>query len=211
MLAFSRQRGDTMIEVLFAITIFSMVAVIGLTIMNQGAASAQRSLEITLVRQEIDAQAEALRMIYDEAITEKSTSGYGGSGVATSRWQEILDRRVAAATSFSSMVTADGTRCRLPSEITGAFVVNARTGAVDSAPAGWAAQPSIYARILYQDPAEGNGIRFAEGIWIEAVNGSAAPGIPGYTDFHIRACWSTVGQNMPSTIGTIVRLYEPNL
>ncbi len=206
------QRGDTMIEVLFAITIFSIVAVGGLTIMNKGAASAQRSLEITLVRQEMDAQAEALRMMYDEAIAEKSTSGYNGSGPATTRWQAILDKRVASATAFSDMVSTNGVNCRLPSEITGAFVVNARTGVIDEAPVGWNAQPSIYARIIYQDPSDGSAIRFAEGIWIEAIRGtSVIPGVPEYTDFHIRACWSTVGQSRPVTLGTIVRLHEPSL
>lgn len=212
MLKFRRQRGDTMIEVLFAITIFSMVAVGGLTIMNQGAASAQRSLEITLARQEIDAQAEALRMMYDEAIAEKSTSGYGGSGAATTRWQAVLNKRVASVTPFSEMTDSDGVRCRLPSEITGAFVVNARTGVIDEAPIGFAAQPSIYSRIVYQSPSDGDAIRFAEGIWIEAEQGgSSVAGVPGYTDFHIRACWSTIGQSTPVTIGTIVRLHEPSL
>lgn len=211
MLIFRRERGDTMIEVLFAITIFSMVAVGGLTIMNQGAASAQRSLEITLVRQEMDAQAEALRMMYDEAIAEKSTSGYGGTGTATTRWQQVLDKRVASATPLSEMVNEDGIRCRLPAEISDAFVVNARTGVIDDAPTGFAVQPSVYSRVLYQDSSEGSGIRFAEGIWIEAEQGASVAGVPGYTDFHIRACWSTIGQSTPVTLGTIVRLHEPSL
>ena len=212
MLVSRQSRGDTMVEVLFAITIFSMVAVAGLTIMNQGTASAQRALEITLVRQEMNAQAEALRMMYDEAIAEKSTSGYSGGGAATSKWQEVLDSSVASATPFSDMVEEDGVRCKLPSTITGAFVVNARTGLIEKAPAGWSVQPSIYARVLYQDSADGDAIRFAEGIWIEAEQGvSSIVGVPGYTDFHIRACWSTVGQSRPVTLGTIVRLHEPSL
>src|SRR5674476_81397 len=56
-------RGDTLVEVLFATAVFSLVAVGCLSIMNQGAATAQRALEITLVRNEIDAQAETLRFL----------------------------------------------------------------------------------------------------------------------------------------------------
>jgi prepilin-type N-terminal cleavage/methylation domain-containing protein len=70
MLAFGRfsQKGDTLIEVLFAVTVFSLVAVGSLSIMNQGTTVAQRSLETTLVRQEIDAQAETLRFVHDSYI-----------------------------------------------------------------------------------------------------------------------------------------------
>src|ERR1035437_7179154 len=63
-----RQRGDTLIEVLFAVSVFSLVAIGGLTIMNQGSNTTQRALEITLVRQQIDAQAEGLRFLHDAYI-----------------------------------------------------------------------------------------------------------------------------------------------
>ena len=57
-------RGDTIIEVLLGITIFSMVAVGAMAVMNRGAAIAQQSLEITLARQQVDVQAEMLRYIF---------------------------------------------------------------------------------------------------------------------------------------------------
>ena len=63
MLGRQKNRGDTIIEVLFAITVFSLVVVSSLSIMNQGSATAQRTLEISLVRQQIDAQAETLRFL----------------------------------------------------------------------------------------------------------------------------------------------------
>ena len=46
-------RGDTIVEVVFAVTIFSMVTVGAISIMNKGVAIAQQSLEITLVRQNV--------------------------------------------------------------------------------------------------------------------------------------------------------------
>ena len=57
----SLQRGDTIIEVLLAFSIFSLLSVGAMTVMGQGTNASQRALEITLVRQQIDAQAEALR------------------------------------------------------------------------------------------------------------------------------------------------------
>ena len=43
-------RGDTIVEVLLGVTIFSMVAVITLETMNRGMAISQYALETTLVR-----------------------------------------------------------------------------------------------------------------------------------------------------------------
>ena len=40
-----RNRGDTIIEVLLAVTIFSLVAIGSMVLMNRGVAMAQQSLE----------------------------------------------------------------------------------------------------------------------------------------------------------------------
>ena len=71
----SSQRGDTLIEVMFAFAIFALVAVGSLTIMNQGIAAAQRSLEITLVRAQMDAQAEAIRYIHQAYVAAYQKGG----------------------------------------------------------------------------------------------------------------------------------------
>lgn len=204
------QRGDTMIEVLVAVAVFSVVAVAGLAIMNHGAASAQRALEVGLVRNEIDAQAEALRMLYDDAVAARSMIGGGGdvSGQdAISRWEAVLAKRKASATDYHAMVQDDGISCVSPSQDQ-AFVIDPVTGALIEPPSGWSEAP-LYSRVLRSD----SGNISVEGLWIEAVgrNATIRDGVtlPGYTDFHIRACWSSVGQSVPVTTGTIVRLYEP--
>ena len=56
----------------------------------------------------------------------------------------------------------------------------------------------------------------AEGIFIIAVrdktqNASSASSIPEFFDFHIRACWTGPNQDNPTTIGTTVRLYNPEI
>lgn len=212
-------KGDTMIEVLLSVTIFSIVAVTGLTIMNQGSAAAQRSLEITLVRNEMEAQATALRYMYDEALAQKSSAGYNPTSVsdpstAAGRWQEVLNLRKASATPFGDMVTS-GTTCFRPNPAsTNAFVINPRTARLypQQGHTGSWRDAQVFSRIRFLDSSSRLTIEGVEGIWIEGVRQSYNPadtGVPGYTDFHIRACWGTVGQMRPATLGTIVRLYEP--
>lgn len=191
------QRGDTIIEVLFATTIFSMVAIGGLSIMNQGTAMAQRALEIGLVRQQIDAQADALRYLNQAYIAD-----FGQNGPATERWNEIIfDNRVAEAVPFDTIVS--GGKCTLPIAAQKPFALNIKK--LDSDPLlTLSSQPPTYAKVRYDTP-----VPLAEGIWIQAVRSTAAPGLTGFYDFHIRACWESPGQVVPITLGTIVRLYEP--
>ena len=78
-------KGDTLVEVMFAVGIFGLVAVGAIGIMNKGLYDAQKALEITMARQEIDAQAEALRFIHNAYITEKQTT----SKIYTKVWQAL--------------------------------------------------------------------------------------------------------------------------
>ena len=87
MLCTKNKRGDTLIEVILAVGIFSMVAVAVLAVMNGGASSAQLSLEATLAREEVDTQAEALRFIHSSYIAEKISGE--AEGPYTKLWQRI--------------------------------------------------------------------------------------------------------------------------
>ena len=84
------KRGDTLIEVILAVGIFSMVAVAVLAVMNGGASSAQLSLEATLAREEVDTQAEALRFIHSSYIAEKISGET--EGLYTKLWQKVTGR-----------------------------------------------------------------------------------------------------------------------
>ena len=63
------RRGDTIIEVTFCFVVFILVSAISVSMMNRSYAKIQNSLQITTVRNEIDAQAEALRFIHDSYIS----------------------------------------------------------------------------------------------------------------------------------------------
>ena len=194
-----RQRGDTIIEVLFATTIFSMVAVGTLSIMNQGTAMAQRALEINLVREQVDAQADALRFL-----NHAYAADYGKNGTATTRWNEvILPNAVAQAAPFDSIVRDDNT-CSLPLPAQKPFALDIEKLNTANPTVPLTAVAGTYAKVRYDVP-----IPTSEGLWVQAVRSPVIEGQTGYYDFHIRACWQSPGESRPITIGTIVRLYEP--
>src|SRR3989338_357897 len=202
-----RESGDTIVEVLFAVTIFSLVAVSGLSIMNQGLGMAQRSLEIGLVRQQIDMQADALRYLNNAYVSD-----YGKRGAPTEMWQQtIAAHAVNKAQDYSAMINDE--KCQLPST-SGAVTIVGSDGSpfvldiskLSSSPgAAVTGDAATYAQVLTLD----EGVAVGEGLWIQAVKSPSSEDRPGFYDFHIRACWRSPGQVMPLTLGTIVRLYEP--
>lgn len=209
-LAKKMQTGDTLIEVLFAITIFAMVAVGSLAIMNQGTAAAQHSLEITLVRQQIDAQAEAIRYIHQAYVEAFQSNGVVPATGTAAEWVKITNKTVGKGADGASVFgQTAGAVC--PTTVPGQrpFVINARTATlwssapIMSVPAGASLPP--FSQVIYNNDSS---IKQAYGLWIEAVPSSGGNG-PGFVDFHIRACWESSGSEAPMTLGTIVRLYEP--
>lgn len=68
------KRGDTILEVTFAISVFSLVSVLSLQLMDRDVAIIQGALESEMARNEIDAQAEALRFIQNSYASERELS-----------------------------------------------------------------------------------------------------------------------------------------
>jgi type II secretory pathway pseudopilin PulG len=204
----SSNHGDTMIEVLFAITIFSLVAVGGLAIMNQGTATSERALEITLVRQEVDAQAETLRFLNSSFVAVYRPNASFASTTPAGQWQIMEDSIIGTAAVSASDFGAVGNTCPTPPN--GSFILNTREAKFISPSEGRVGPARTFSQVTYDG---GSQVIAAEGIWIEAIRSATVLGNnqsnAGYVDFHIRACWDSPGQDMPVTIGTIVRLYEP--
>ncbi len=203
------EAGDTIVEVLFAVAVFAMVAVGSMSIMNQGTATAERSLEVTLVRQQIDAQAEAIRYIHEAYVAAFQNNGAAPTGTAA-EWIKMTDKTTGKGADGASAFgqTASGL---CPTTVPGQrpFVLNARTATVSgavpimAAPTGSSLPP--FPQVIYNSDSS---IKQAYGLWVEAVPSTTANG-PGFVDFHIRACWDSPGSSAPVTLGTIVRLYEP--
>jgi type II secretory pathway pseudopilin PulG len=202
-----RQAGDTLVEVLFAVTVFSLVVVGSLSLMNQGTAASTRSLQITLVRQEIDSQAEALRFL-NSSYAAAYYKGYNpdtsdaASNPAEEYFKALTVIRAAGASSVSKF-GGDGVTCQTPPARS--FILNGRLGTYQPYDASKISPADTFSQVVY---AGDNSITTAKGIWIEAVRSTPANGA-SYTDFHIRACWYPPGTGQSMNLGTIVRLYEP--
>lgn len=204
------QRGDTLIEVLFAVTVFSMIVVGALSLMNQGTSASRRALETTIARQAIDGQAETLRFLHESYVAEyQSGSTYNMGDAATSpgeQYAAIIDNAKAFPKLTASVLNAEGAACPATAP-SGSFVVDptvARalidTSAIERA--------QVYPELVYDNAGVLSGSR---GLWIEAIRPTGTTGVTnaGVIDFHIRACWQALGATVPVTMGTIVRLYEP--
>lgn len=200
------ERGDTIIEVVFAIVIFSFVAISSIAIMNQGIATGERALEVTLVRQQINAQAEALRFIHEaRVVTPGSSYATTWANLSTLQSKDSSAYGQSEASPYGvsegKCVVPNGSRFR-------PFIMNARTVQI------WSKAPTITSTVSGQRPYPqvvyntDSSISNAYGMWIESVPSGAGAEKP-FVDFHIRACWDAPGSAVPMTVGTIVRLYDP--
>ena len=188
-------RGDTLVEVLLGVTIFSLVAVIALETMNRGMAIAQYSLETTLVRQQIDAQAEMLRYAHD---------------MKNDTWKKLVDNN-----SVSVSVVNDNE---------GNLGVEKCPDDFSTKEFALAATPSLASKIsILNNPGDykaaetyarvDSDTKKTYGISVRLVKPSTTTGSRDSNkyDAYIKACWMPVGSKMPATIGTIVRLYDSGL
>lgn len=204
-----KAQGDTIIEVIFAIVIFSFIAISSLAIMNQGIATGEKALEITLVRQQVNAQAEALRYIHAASVaspgSDEATTWSNVSHVPSEEYPDAIGQERA------SDYGVDGGQCVVPTEGQyQPFIVNAKTAQI------WSGVPSVspdandtyppYSQVVYNSDAS---IAAAYGMWVESVPSDGDVDEKQFVDFHIRACWPAPGSAVPMTIGTIVRLYDP--
>lgn len=188
-------RGDTLVEVLLGVTIFSLVAVIALETMNRGMAIAQYSLETTLVRQQVDAQAEMLRYAHD---------------MKNDTWKKLVDNNSVSVSAVNSNEGNLGAE-KCPDDFSTKEFALAATPSLASKisilnnPGDYKAAET-YARV-------DSDTKKTHGISVRLVKPSTATGSRDSNkyDAYIKACWMPVGSKMPATIGTIVRLYDSGL
>ena len=255
--------GDTLIEVMFAVGIFGIVAVSAISLMNRGLQNAQGNLEVTMSRQEIDGQAESLRFLHDAYIAEKSIENSRYSKV----WEAIMnkayttDELLAEVPSFYSEYSGNTHSCselyeKLPAN---SFIINPRSlgssdvknivdgvgnaTVADIIISRNAADPddkniretATYPRLLFGDneaqvnsnnmsDATATTVNYnkklysAEGIWVTAVKSSSGTNCatgncefrPDYYDFYIRTCWNSPDGGSYNTIGSTIRLFNPD-
>ena len=188
-------RGDTLVEVLLGVTIFSLVAVIALETMNRGMAIAQYSLETTLVRQQVDAQAEMLRYAHD---------------MKNDTWKKLVDNNSVSVSAVNDNEGNLGVE-KCPDDFSTKEFALAATPSLASKisilnnPGDYKAAET-YARV-------DSDTKKTYGVSVRLVKPSTTTGSRDSNkyDAYIKACWMPVGSKMPATIGTIVRLYDSGL
>ena len=244
-----RLKGDTIIEVCFAIAVYSLVAVLTIILMNAGTNSAQASLEVAMARNEIDAQAEAIRFIHNSSLSERELEI--DAQVYRDIWLRMTDRTNAGyGIAPDKVPPLSTTSCKdtlAGIADTRSFIINTRklnpakdalnetiVSSIRAETAARFTEAPLYPRVIFAqsqamddaqnsdvDLTEGAGrgsyyenVARAEGIWVFAVyseNHDNMYSVPEYYDFHIRTCWYAPGNAFPNTIGTIIRLYNPEL
>ena len=188
-------RGDTLVEVLLGVTIFSLVAVVALETMNRGMAIAQYSLETTLARQQVDAQAEMLRYAHD---------------MKNDTWKKLVDNNSVSVSAVNDNEGNLGVE-KCPDDFSTKEFALAATPSLASKisilnnPGDYKAAET-YARV-------DSDTKKTYGISVRLVKPSTTTGSRDSNkyDAYIKACWMPVGSKMPATIGTIVRLYDSGL
>ena len=209
----NNQSGDTIVEVMIAFAIFAAVLASSMAIMNLGIGKSMRSLEITQVRQQMDAQAEMIRFIHDSYV-DQYQKGYPEptDGIA-SYWVELREKNLDTAEKVASFTDSSNNCPTDKSKIRNAFFINSRGGQLSiesssnielKAPEGATLPP--HSLVDFDN-------NKAYNMWVQAVPSSSISGgiTTKYVDFHIRACWRSSGGIEPVTLGTIVRLYEPKV
>lgn len=183
------RRGDTLIEVMLAVSVFSLVAVSSMTIMNKGMSMVQRSLETTLVRQQLDAQAEMLRFIHSRALDNDEIYGDIWDNVRSS--PVVTPKQLIGAESCPEKGSelTDGF-ILVPNE-EGKLVKKSINTPVNYLPA------ETYAKV------DSDGLSHGVSVQLVRLTGKGA------YDAYIQGCWYGFGLEKPMTIGTIVRLYDP--
>lgn len=210
----TRQKGDTLIEVMVAFGVFSLVAIGALTVMNQGTALSQRTLELTTVRDEINGQAEALRFLHDSYVANYQPGSPPTTGPAA-EWVKL--QNVVRGAALPRTTSLDDIQATCPQNPpTGSFGIDSRNARVVRIADAKLVPATGVARLnyTYNAATQRFDLGTMEGVWIEAISSPTNHSDPsqtnlGYIDFHIFGCWNTLQQDRTVTLATIVRLYEP--
>lgn len=190
MLGVGRDRsesGDTLVEVMLATVILSMVVVGSFSILNKGTATAYSILERTETRSRISQQLEVVQYFRDQYIESKANN-VPTNVYPASVWTEILAK--ADSTNRAIVNNSDPSSC-VPSN---AFYMNQNSD-------------GTYSLANYAGPwvAERTP-RPGDGLWIEATSANSSVSVR-YIDVYTKSCWLAADTGT-STLSSTLRLYD---
>ena len=187
------ERGDTLVEVTVAMAVLGLMLAASLAVINRGLMGVSNAVERTSVRASLSSQAELLRYVFDDPVTNKDV------------YDKILSR-----TQPNNNLGQKG--CEIGNNSGFYLSVNNKTGTppvemheLDSA------DTAHLTNNVYGQPEAGdnNGNGVSRGIWIEGDKHDAQGDMPGYIDFYVRACWTPHAAQQPGSgrMESNVRVY----
>lgn len=193
MLATSRERGDTLVEVLMAFSILALVAVSAFAVMNRGVGEAQNALERSQVRSFATQQVELLTYLRDQ-YTLALASGGSTATYPANLWVQIQTRGI------SNRSTAPTAVSECSNVMSNSFYLsrNSATNVIELTPftATNLSTPTL--------------ARPGAGMWIEPIASTSTGHLAyqKYVDLYIKACWDPAAGDTKQNLSTVVRLYD---
>lgn len=185
------ERGDTLVEVTVAMAVLGLMLAASLAVINRGLMGVSNAVERTSVRASLSSQAELLRYVFDDPVTNKEAY----------KW--ILDHT-------GSNVSLGQNGCEIGG---GGFYlsVNNKTGTppVEIHELDSAGINKLANNVYGQPEAAGDNKGNSRGIWIEGDKHDGQGDMPGYIDFYVRACWTPHAAQQPGSgrMESNVRVY----
>lgn len=185
------ERGDTLVEVTVAMAVLGLMLAASLAVINRGLMGVSNAVERTSVRASLSSQAELLRYVFDDPVTNKAT------------YDKILDPK---RTKPNANLGQKG--CEIGG---GGFYLSVGNGAlpVEMRELNQADTVDLTNNV-YGQPEAGDNSGASRGIWIEGdKHDGQQNGMPGYIDFYVRACWTPHAAQQPGSgrMESNVRVY----
>jgi prepilin-type N-terminal cleavage/methylation domain-containing protein len=175
-----KQAGDTLVEVLMAIVIISIIIVGAITVMNRGLTAAQIAMEHSQVRLSVNGQIEMLRFARDQYIQSRT-------GPSAAQWSAVVTATNTQPVNYDS-------GCSITSGKQAFYMTKSGTQVT---------------RNNYTVSVPNTVALPGTGMWIETVASTSGVS-PAYVDLVVRACWAGVGSTAQQRTVTAVRLYDPS-
>lgn len=191
------ERGDTLVEVTVAMAVLGLMLAASLAVINRGLMGVSNAVKRTSVRASLSSQAELLRYVFDDPVTNQET------------YEKILKR--TPPTQPNGNLGQKG--CEIGNGSGFYLSVNNKTGTppveiheLDSA------KTQQLTNNVYGQPEAGDNKGASLGIWIEGDKHDGQNGMPGYIDFYVRACWTPHAAQQPGSgrMESNVRVYYKN-
>ena len=187
------ERGDTLVEVTVAMAVLGLMLAASLAVINRGLMGVSNAVERTSVRASLSSQAELLRYVFDDPVTNEETY-----------------KKILKYTEPNGKLGQNG--CEIGN---GGFYlsVGGGTSPVEYNKLNSVGTDHLVNNVYGQPEAASDKSDNSLGIWIEGdKHDGQKDGMPGYIDFYVRACWTPHAAQQPGSgrMESNVRVYYKN-